>query len=251
MLEALDTKEVLLANGNWMKTDKDTTTSFLDSPSLDKVLQEHKELSKLEIQFAEMIMHVIEQIEKESEPVLSEKDLWPDVSLLDMKKYLKTDVSVTGVTDSSPIFVLESVYPKLGQVLHNFNMYEIGQLAACTKVELSHIIKQAPRTIPSYDFEFALEDAKSVMKILSVVEEHKAKEQHNALGAWNSWGNLTQVSNLLHIKENSQKIANFMGVIAPKHITASIMGTFTSQNHDDEDIDSFQTLWENVEAYRM
>jgi len=242
MLEALDTKEVLLANGNWMKIDKDTTTSFLDSPSLAKVLQEHKELSRLELQFGDMILHVIEQIEKESEQLPSEKELWPEVSLLDMKKYLKTDVGVPGVTESSPIFVLESVHPKLGQVLHNFNVFEIGQLAGCTKVELNHIIKQAPQSIPPSDFEFAQQDAKSVMKILADAEEHKTKEQPNALGAWNSWGNLTQVSNLLHIKENSQKIANFMGVLSPKQITASIMDAFNGQPRDGEDINSFETL---------
>lgn len=244
MLEALDTrKEVLLANGNWMKIDQaNAPSSFLDSPILTNVLKEHKELSRLEIQFADMILHVIDQIEKESEPLPSEKELWPEVSLLDMKKYLKADVGVVGVTESSPIFILESVPAKLGQVLHSFNVYEIGQLAACTKVELNHIIKQAPRNVPPGDFELAQQDAKSVTKILEVAAGQKTKEQPNALGAWNSWGNLTQVSNILHIKENSQKIANFMGVLAPKHITASIMDAFNGQTRDDDDINSFEKL---------
>jgi len=239
MLEAIDNPEVLLANGNWMKgADKDQYTFLLDSPDLKQKLQEHKEVSTREKQFCELILHVIEQIDKECGDLPDDRDLWPEFSLLDMKKFLKADVSVPGVSENSPVFVLESVHGKVGQVLHNFNIYEICQLAACTRVEFSHIIKQAP-TVQANDLELVLQDAKSVMNILSVQKEHRAKE---STGAWNSWGNLAQVSNLLQIKESSQKIANFMGVLAPKLITTSIMDAFTSQPHDEEDIDSFETI---------
>jgi hypothetical protein len=241
MLESLDNPEVLLANGNWMKG-KDDQRNFpylLDSPDLQQIIEDHKELNKLELQFGEMILHVIEQIEKESEPLPSEKDLWPEISLLDMKRYLKTDVGVTGVSENSPVFVLDSVYSKLGQVLHNFNIYELCQLAACTKSELNHLIKQAPRIKPS-DFEFAVQDAQSVMKIIQSEKDHKIKEP--SANAWNSWGNLSQVSNMFQIKENTQKIASFMENLTPKHLTASFMDAFGGQPRDDEDIDSFETI---------
>ena len=143
------------------------------------------------------------------------------------------------------------VYGKLGQIFHNFNIFEICQLAGCTKVELIHLVKQAPK-IPAGDFELALQDAKSVMDILAFENEQKAKEP-TALNTWNSWGGLTQVSNLLRIflvhlqsfsswvlstplslknkwwqkaeiKENGQKIANFMETISPKRVTASFFG---------------------------
>jgi len=243
MLQSLDNTEVLLANGNWMKgkDDQRNYPYLLDSPDLQKIIEDHKELNKLELQFGEMIMHVIEQIEKESEALPSAKELWPEVSMLDMKKYLKGDVSVTGVSENSPVFVLDSVYSKLGQVLHNSNIYELYQLAACTKVELSHFIKQAPRIKPS-DFQFALQDARSVMKILQSEKDHKAKEP--SVNAWNSWGNLTQVSNLFQIKENTQKITSFMEILSPKHITASFMDALGVQAREDEDINSFETLWD-------
>jgi len=239
MLEAIDSPEVLLANGNWMKgADKDHYTFLLKSHDLKQKLQEHKEASIREKQFCELILHVIEQIDKECEDLPDDRDLWTGVSLLDMKKFLKADVSVTGVSENSPIFILESVHGKVGQILHNFNIYEICQLAACTKVEFSHIAKQVSAHQVN-DLEFALQDAKSIMEILSAEKEHKAKEPTNA---WNSWGNLTQVSNLLQIKENSQKIANFMGVLSTKHITTSILDALTGQPREEEDIDSFETI---------
>jgi len=241
MLDSVDTS-VLLANGNWMKGEDDQKNYpyLLDSHDLQKILEEHKELNRLELQFGELILHVIEQIDKESDES-SDKELWPEFSLLDMKKYLKADVSVPGVSENSPIFVLESVYSKLGQALHNFNIYELCQLAACTKVELSHLIKQTPN-IRASDFELAQQDAKSIMNIIASEGKHKAKEQ-GVVNAWNSWGNLAQVSNLFQMKENGQKIASFMGALSPKHITTSFMDAFGSQaGEDEEDFDSFEKI---------
>jgi len=241
MLESLDNSEVLLANGNWMKgADYQMTyPHVLDSSDLKKILEEHKELNKLELQFGELILHVIDQIEKESEALPSGKELWPENSMLDMKKYLKSDISVPGVSENSPIFVLESVYGKLGQAFHNFNIYDLGQLAACTKVELAHLIKQVPAIKPC-DFEFALQDARSVISILKSEKEHKVKDSPTA-NPWNSWGSLAQVSNIFQIKENTQKITSFMEVLAPKNLTASVMGAFGAVR-DEEDIESFEPL---------
>jgi len=239
MLESLDNTEVRLANGNWMKgaDDQKNYPYLLDSPDLQKILEEHKEINRLELQFGELILHVIEQIERESEALPSDNELWPECSLLDMKKYLKADVSVLGVSENSPIFVLESIYSKLGQAFHNFNIYELCQLAACTKVELNHLVKQTPG-IKASEFELAQQDAKSVMKIIVNNKEHKAKEQV-APNSWSSWGNFTQVSNLFQIKENSQKIASFMEALSPKHIIDALGG----QPHEaEEDLDSFEKL---------
>lgn len=229
MLEVGNNTEVLLANGNRMKGKEEDL--LLDSPELKKRLQATKEEVLREKQFGELIMHVIDQIEKESEDdPFNDKDLWPTVSLLDMKKFLKGDVHVTGVSENSPIHVLDSVNGKVGQALHNFNIYEISQLASCTKVELSHMIKQA--NLPPYELEYALQDAKGVMDILES-EKNKPKETN----AWNSW---TQMGDLLQIKESSKKIANMMG--SAKSFTASLVGVLKNNRSDDDDIDSFEEI---------
>jgi len=234
MVEVGDNSQVVLANGNIMKIIEEDT--ILNSPEFKKKLQMNKEETQREIQFSELILHVIEQIEKEAEEdPLNDKDLWPAVSPLDMKKFLKADVNVTGVSENSPIFILDSVNGKIGQTLHNFNIFEISQLAACTKVELSHMIKQS--NLPPNELEFALQDARSVMDILAL-EKNKVKEPTT----WNSWGNLTQVGDLLHIKENSKKFATMMGQLSPKNITASIVGALTNNHSENEDIDSFEEM---------
>jgi len=236
MIQVGDTTQQLLANGNIMRIPKEEV--LLTSPELIKKLQLNKEESLREIQFSELIMHVLEQIEKESdEDPFNDKDLWPEVSPLDMKKFLKADVNVTGVSGSSPIFILDSVNSKIGQTLHNFNIFEISQLAACTKVELSYILKQT-KNLPSQELEFALQDAKSVMDILDLEKKTKAKE----VTTWNAWGNLSQVGDLLQIKENSKKFANMMGHLSPKNITASIAGVLSNNHSDNDDIDSFEEM---------
>jgi len=237
MVEVGDNPGIVLANGNIMKIEDD---AILNSPEFKKRLQLNKEETQREIQFSEMILHVIEQIEKESgEDPLNDKELWPAVSPLDMKKFLKADVNATGVSENSPIFILDSVTGKVGQILHNFNIFEISQLASCTKVELSHIIKQS--NLPPHELEFALQDAKSVMDILAL-EKSKVKEPTTTT-TWNSWGNLAQVGDLLQIKENSKKFANIMGHLSPKNITATIVGALSNNHPDnDDDIDSFEEM---------
>jgi len=237
MLEAAEVG-VLLANGNRMKGVGADFELLLESPELQKRVQEYNDLSKREKQFSELILHVIEQIEKEnSEELPTHTDLWPEISMLDMKKFLKADVSVPGVSENSPIFVLDCVNGKVGQTLHNFNVYEISQLAACTKVEISHMFKQAKGIFPG-ELEVATQDAKSIMGILSVKKEQKVKEANS----WNSWGSLSQVSNLLQIKENGQKFANLMETLSPKHLTTSIVDVFTSAIQEDDDINSFEEI---------
>jgi len=236
MLGPTDNSGLVLANGNIMKGPKEEEL-ILDSPELKKRIQRNQEETMREKQFGDMIVHVIEQIEKESreEDTYNEQDLWPAISPLDMKRFLKGDVNVSGVTGSSPIFILDSVNSKVGQTLHDFNIFEISQLASCTKLELRHMIKQS--NVPAHEVEFALQDAKSVMDILAI-EKPKAKEQTT----WNSWGNLTQVGDLLQIKENSKKFANMMGHLSPKSITTSIVGAFSRNQQPGEDIDSFEEM---------
>jgi len=248
MMEVINLdQEVVLANGNRMKNVDylkiKEPAFYLNSPEVRRKLQEHKEDLIREKQFAELVLHVLEKIQKESndefnEKIFDEKMFWPEVCLLDMKKFLNEDVSVCGVSENSPIFVLDSVTSKVGQVLHNFNIFEIGQLAACTRAELNHIIKQA-REVQSTDLEFAVHDAKSVVNILSSVanEAKKSKEETT----WGSWG-LAQVTDMLHIKDNSKKIANIVGSLSPKHITASIVEVFAGPNLDGDDIGSFQEI---------
>lgn len=234
MVEVGGNPGVILANGNIMKMMEDDT--LFNSPEFQKRLQLNKEATLLELQFSEMILHVIDQIEKESdEDPLNDKDLWPTVSPLDMKMFLKADVSVNGVSGNSPIFILESVTGKVGQTLHNFNIFEVSQLAECTKAEFSHIIKQSK--LPPNELEYALQDAKSVMDILAL-EKPKTPESTPR----NPWGNLAQVGDLLQIKENSKKFANMMGHLSPKNITASIVGALSNNRTDDEDINSFEAI---------
>lgn len=238
IMEVIDSREVLLANGNKMKGVSTPSVFELDSVEVQKRLQEHKEEAKREKQFCELIMHVIEKIEQESaEDEGFNNEPWPEISLLDMKKFIKSEISVGGVSENSPIIILESVSSNVGQTLHNFNIFELSQLVACTKAELNHIIKQA-KGVPASDLEFAYQDAKSVVSILSTVSKEKDKET----SSWNSWGGLSQVSNLLHIKENSKKIANLMETLSTKGITASFVDAFASQNPEDEDIETFHEV---------
>jgi hypothetical protein len=237
--------EGVLANGNRMNGadyygDRDAYAKLMDSAEMKNIMNEYKDVGRREQQFGDLILHVIEQIEKECDEPPSERDHWPEFSLLDMKKFLKGDVNVPAVSENSPVFVLESVNGKVGQTLHNFNIYEICQLAACTKTELNNIIRQASGVLAA-DLETALQDAKCIMNILSEKEQAKVKE---APTVWNPWGinNLAQVSNLLHIKENGQKFASFMGAINPKNITNSIKGAFVGQNYEGENIDEFEEL---------
>jgi len=241
----LDDQEVLLANGNRMKSvdyNKLKEPMFvLNSPEVKRRLQDTKEEILREKQFGELILHVLEKIQKESSEDFDNKGMWSDVSPLDMKRFLKGEVHVSGVSDNSPIFILESVNAAVGQILHNFNIFEIWQLAACTKVELNHIIKQA-KDVESSDLEFAAQDAKGVMDILSAVaKDTKMKEESSS--PWGTWGNLSQVTDLLHIKENSKKIANMMGNFSPKGITASIVDVFAPPvPSEGDDIDTFQEI---------
>jgi len=237
----LDDQEVLLANGNRMKgvdyNQLKEPTFSLNSPEVRRRLQDHKEAILREKQFSELILHVLAKIQKETEDV-DDNTLRPEVSLLDMKRFLRGDVKVAGVSENSPIFILESVSSAVGQVLHNCNIFELWQLAACTKTELAHIIKHA-KGVQGSDLEFAAQDAKSVMDILSAVaRDAKAKEDASP---WSTWGNFSQVTDLLNIKENTKKI---MDNLSSKGITASIVDVFVgpAPSSEGDDIETFQEL---------
>jgi len=236
-----DQESCFLANGNKIKgMDHLKDNIILSSPEVCQRLQDYKEELIREKQFSDLIMHVIEKIEKESEQSL-DRELWPEVSLLDMKRYLKEDISVSGVSESSPIFILESVDNKIGNILHHFNIFEIGQLAECTKVEIDNIANQA-KSLQSSDIEFAVQDAKSTLKILSAVEKSHTEKDYKG-SSWNSWGNIAQVSNLLQIKQNTKKIASLLN---PKTFGASLVDVFVGheQGNDEdwEDIETFQAI---------
>jgi len=232
-----DQQSLFLANGNKIKQMEPSKDNIiLNSPELCKRLQDYKEELVREKQFSDLIIHVIEKIEKEGEQS-SDNDLWPEFSLLDMKRYIKEGISVSGVSESSPVFVLESVDSKIGNTLHNFNIFEICQLAECTKVEIDNIANQA-NSLQSSDIESAVQDAKNTLRILSIAEKDAGKDKKS----WSSWGNITQVSNLLHIRQNTKKIASLLN---PKSIGSSLVEVFVGHEQDSEDfedLDSFQAI---------
>jgi len=236
-----DQESLFLANGNKIKEMEQVKDNVIfNSPELCKRLQDYKEELVREKQFGDLIMHVIEKIEKDSEQH-SDKDLWPEFSLLDMKRYIKEGISVSGVSENSPVFVLESVDNRIGNTLHNFNIFEICQLAECTKVEIDNIANQA-KSLQSSDIESAVQDAKSTLKIISSTEKEQQAAKESNKSSWNSWGNLAQVSNLLHIKKNTKKIANMLN---PKTIGSSLVEVFVGHDQDSEemeDLDTFQAI---------
>jgi len=233
-----DQESCFLANGNKIKGGMDHLKDniILSSPEVCQRLQDYKEELIREKQFSDLILHVIEKIEKDAEESL--EDLWSEVSLLDMKRYLKEGISVAGVSESSPIIILESVDNKICNTLHNFNIFEISQLAECTKVEIDNIASQV-KSLQSSDIEYAVQDAKSTLKILSAIQKDG---EDNKGSSWNSWGNITQVSNLLQIKKNTKKIASMLN---PKTFGASLVDVFVGhEGQDTEELedDSFQAI---------
>jgi len=240
---------LLLANGNFVhimkknNSDKSISTMPLVSPPLAQSSRqsELEEERTRERQFCDMILHVIDKIEKESEEdPINNEELMSEASLWDLKSFLKAHVQVAGVSESSPIVILETVNTKLSNVFQDFNVFDIGQLAACTKVETDYIAARA-QNVFACDVQLAVEDAKSVMKILSAVHRDGKEEKKDAK---NSWVNLSQMTNLLHIKSPSKKFAGVMGHLSPKNLRSSFVDVFVGQSarEDEEDIDSFYRM---------
>jgi len=255
MTEIVENQEtILLANGNIKKvmkknnSDSTPNNKMLVTPSVSKPSAMEEERIR-EKQFCDMIMHVIDRIEKESEedPVDNE-ELMSEASLWDLKSYLKSSVGVSGVSETSPIVILETVNSKLATMFHEYNLFHIGRLAACTKVEADFIAARAATTLTTTknnnnvapcDVLLAIEDAKSVVKILNAVHNKGDGKEDTKKDSKNPW-NLSQMTNLLHIKNSSKK---FMGQLSPKSIRSSIVDVFVGQSsREDEDIDSFQAI---------
>jgi len=256
MTEIIENPETLLlgskftlANGNIIqfmpqskKSNSDSIHSMLVSPPLaHSRLSEMEEERMREKQFCDMIMHVIDKIEKEGEEdSVKNEELMSETSLWDLKSFLKAHINVSGVSEDSPIVVLESVNTKLTNVFHDSNLFDIGRLAACTKVEIDFIASRTKNVLAS-DVLVAVEDAKSVMKILRAVHYDEKEERKEA--KIHPWMHLSQVTNLLHIKSPSKKFAGMMGQLSPKNIGTSIVDIFVGQSaREDEDIDSFHAM---------
>lgn len=223
----------LFANGNVRGGMADHMASkdaaLLNTPEVTKVLKEEQDYLTRELQFYDIVSHVLEKIENETQDEFAEdeKDLWPEVSLLDMKLYLKSKVYTSNVSENSPIFVLDAVSTKLGRLLHTADIYDIRQLAACSDAEIDDIVahmKSAQRS----DIEFAVQDARDVLRIL-VTEKARQK------GAWDNLSTFAE----LNLKENTQKIAKFVWQLNPKGIVEALA---RPQSVDEEDIDAFQTI---------
>jgi len=240
----------ILANGNIEQimpqskknnSDKSITTMPPVSLPLAKSrLSELEEERVREKQFCDMILHVLDKIEQDSEEDnVNNEELLSETSLWDLKSFLKGHINVAGVGENSSIVILESVNTKLTSMFHDSNVFDIGQLAACTKVEADFIASRT-KTVLASDVQLAVEDAKSVMTILHALNRAGKEEKKDAK---NSWMNLSQMTNILNIKSPSKKFIGMMGTLSPKNIGTSIVDVFVGQSpREDEDIESFQTI---------
>lgn len=233
-------KQVMPQSKKYNSDSSITTMPLVNPPLAQSRLSEIAEEKMREKQFCEMILHVIDKIEQESEedPVNNE-ELMSETSLWDLKSFLKSHISVSGVSEHSSIVILESVNIKLTSMFHDFNLFDIGHLAACTKIEADFIAARA-MNVPASDILLAVEDAKSVIKILRAVRKEVKEEKKDAK---NSWMNLSQMTKLLHIKSPSKKVVDMMGHLSPKNIRTSLVDVFVGQSsREDEDIDSFHAM---------